>query len=802
MTDSNSGQWPGQDGSDFEGPQQGGWQNSNQPYPGPPYGQQPYPNQPYPNQPHPQQPYGQQPYPNQPHPQQPYGQQPYPGQPYPGPPYGQQPYPNQAYPQQPYGQQPYGQQPYPAPHPGPYPLPGRPQKPLPKKSTRSSRRPGKFWVLVGGITALALALGIGVIVKTGSTPAANVGPNQYAAVYSRVDLKREFNFPLKPGIDPAAAEGSINVYLDPQLTTKAPDAIVMSSLDGKSVQVSPGSRIDAETTGGERVRINSAGKWGLADAYYIAQTMDLETGQALPKPKVTMFTVTGDLSAPMASFTTDDNGFANFTWSPVKGATDYAIVSIANSTDMVLQNTKVTVIGRTSDTKWTTASPEQIQGIAEGKTVSSQNDILKQYEQSQDEQHAPSTFGQNPPGSNPRVFGVVAIGKNIQSPVGMVDTTSLNNSVPITSAKNAISEINAASQQGAPAPTSVPITVASGATVNWPLTYDVATVTDLGGGKFSVRARADRTAIGFNISLSAQDAASASAQAEAINQAAHAGTSATGQRVSFEYSEKAITEEKPSTKLPKVPYPIVATNPLSEFIATNMVAGNHALSLASYLPKGSYYTTSGIDLNDAIEEATGQNPYALGYWETSYDDERQILYVRSVEYEKSADLAAAQKALNDRVNQVVAAVIPANATDVQKVTALNQWLKDNAAYDYDALALSKDINSSVFYVKPRAWTAEGILLDGLGVCDSYARAFSALAMSAGVTEYRVTGDTPGGLHAWNIVKVDNQWLYVDVTWNDTSGPDKYLMIPGAQLAADHTVGTSWLVDSQIPGIAN
>ena len=65
------------------------------------------------------------------------------------------------------------------------------------------------------------------------------------------------------------------------------------------------------------------------------------------------------------------------------------------------------------------------------------------------------------------------------------------------------------------------------------------------------------------------------------------------------------------------------------------------------------------------------------------------------------------------------------------------------------------------------FNAYGALIDGKCVCAGYAAAFKLLAQEAGLEAIVVTGYLDGNLsHAWNKVKIDDEWQIVDVTNND------------------------------------
>ena len=63
-------------------------------------------------------------------------------------------------------------------------------------------------------------------------------------------------------------------------------------------------------------------------------------------------------------------------------------------------------------------------------------------------------------------------------------------------------------------------------------------------------------------------------------------------------------------------------------------------------------------------------------------------------------------------------------------------------------------------------SAYSALVPGRSVCAGYARAFQYLMQQLGIPCYYCTG-TSGEDHAWNIVKLDQTYYNVDVTWDDT-----------------------------------
>ncbi len=82
-------------------------------------------------------------------------------------------------------------------------------------------------------------------------------------------------------------------------------------------------------------------------------------------------------------------------------------------------------------------------------------------------------------------------------------------------------------------------------------------------------------------------------------------------------------------------------------------------------------------------------------------------------------------------------------------------------------------------------SAYSAMVLGKTVCAGYARAYQYLLQQLGIPCYYCTGYA-GENHAWNIVKLEDAYYNVDVTWADTK-PQNYLYFNGADVnyASDH-----------------
>ena len=81
----------------------------------------------------------------------------------------------------------------------------------------------------------------------------------------------------------------------------------------------------------------------------------------------------------------------------------------------------------------------------------------------------------------------------------------------------------------------------------------------------------------------------------------------------------------------------------------------------------------------------------------------------------------------------------------------------------------------------------GVMLNGEGVCESYAKTFQLLLNYCEVECIFATGTANGGAHAWNMVKLDNgEWYWYDLTWDDGTRSNKYFCVTEMD---NHTVAT-------------
>jgi hypothetical protein len=137
------------------------------------------------------------------------------------------------------------------------------------------------------------------------------------------------------------------------------------------------------------------------------------------------------------------------------------------------------------------------------------------------------------------------------------------------------------------------------------------------------------------------------------------------------------------------------------------------------------------------------------------------------------------------IDRILAENITPDMTPLRKEIAFHDYLVRNSKYDKE-----NALNNTIPEI---SHTAYGILVNGTGVCDGYAKAFKLLLNRVNINSIIVISDPMN--HAWNLVELDGSWYHTDVTWDDPT-PDRpgatrytYLNLSDTEMGENHIWST-------------
>lgn len=200
----------------------------------------------------------------------------------------------------------------------------------------------------------------------------------------------------------------------------------------------------------------------------------------------------------------------------------------------------------------------------------------------------------------------------------------------------------------------------------------------------------------------------------------------------------------------------------------------NAYKILSSQTKPGLYTIEPIKINGCRLNSTQikkilyaiQNDNPDIFWIASsftycYSGNRTILKLNSTFSKEKQQIA--MKNLNNKVNAILSKA-PQNASDYEMELSFHDYIVKNCRYQ--KITSFKNINFNVF-------TSYGCLIENSAVCEGYSKAMQLLMNSAGIKCETVVGSRENEAHMWNIVKINDSWYHLDVTWDGAGNFQKY-----------------------------
>lgn len=181
-------------------------------------------------------------------------------------------------------------------------------------------------------------------------------------------------------------------------------------------------------------------------------------------------------------------------------------------------------------------------------------------------------------------------------------------------------------------------------------------------------------------------------------------------------------------------------------------------ALENYVEEMEISTTDAEQIDKVFQYVLMDHPeifYVDGYSFVKYtlgEEVKKITFRGTYVYDEEEK--ERREALIENAVSEMAGGIREDATDYEKVKYVYEYIIKNTEYNMSVVD-NQNICS--------------VFLNHASVCQGYAKAVQYMLMKLKVPCTLVVGTVESGEgHAWNLVKVDNQYYYLDATWGDAS----------------------------------
>ena len=174
-----------------------------------------------------------------------------------------------------------------------------------------------------------------------------------------------------------------------------------------------------------------------------------------------------------------------------------------------------------------------------------------------------------------------------------------------------------------------------------------------------------------------------------------------------------------------------------------------------------YFSDNGLTKDEALSAWSAYlKDHPLYYWmsvQATYTDDYLTLIV-DPEYADGDVREQITFEIYQKVEEYITYL--GGETEAYEITlGLHDLIISGADYAYEEDGVTPSSERS-------AHNIIGVLLEGEGVCESYAKTFQMLLNFYDIENIFVTGYA-GESHAWNLVQLDNgEWYWYDLTWDD------------------------------------
>lgn len=150
--------------------------------------------------------------------------------------------------------------------------------------------------------------------------------------------------------------------------------------------------------------------------------------------------------------------------------------------------------------------------------------------------------------------------------------------------------------------------------------------------------------------------------------------------------------------------------------------------------------------------------------------------------------------IENKISEFEKEYIKSDMSDIDKIKAFHDYLINKSSYDKqraNAIESGKDISNSISH------KANGPLINNIALCSGYSDAMKIYLDKLNIPNYKISNTN----HIWNRVYINNEWLHLDLTWDDpitSDGRDillhKFFLITTEELKKLDSTGHNYNVE--------
>lgn len=127
--------------------------------------------------------------------------------------------------------------------------------------------------------------------------------------------------------------------------------------------------------------------------------------------------------------------------------------------------------------------------------------------------------------------------------------------------------------------------------------------------------------------------------------------------------------------------------------------------------------------------------------------------------------------LAEEMEEIISSLVAsAPENEAEAVTYFHDWIVNNTVYA--SYLAETDVSMQGYEY---GFNIDGVFLEGIAVCEGYAKTLKLLCDRVGIPCKTVFGVANEENHSWNYVRLDGKWYLVDATWDDPVGSQDVLL---------------------------